>query len=61
MKLYMPKIIVIILLTAILLGANNKILKSELPKYNITRGEPNNKIVSSFISKGYKKTEIILE
>ena len=47
MKLYIPKIIVIILLTATLLGANNKILKSELPKHNIKKEEPNDKIPSS--------------
>ena len=47
MKLYIPKILVIILLTAILLGANNKILKSELPKHNIKKEEPKDKIVSS--------------
>ena len=48
MKLYISKIMGIILVTGTLIGANNIILKSELPKYNITRGEPNNKIVSSF-------------
>ena len=47
LKLYISKIMGIILVTGTLIGANNIILKSELPKYNITRGDPNNKIVSS--------------
>ena len=47
MKLYILKFIGITLVPGVLLCANNKILKSELPKHNIKKEEPNDKIVSS--------------
>ncbi len=48
MKLYILKFIGITLVPGVLLCANNKILKSELPKHNIKRVEPDHKIVSSY-------------
>ena len=47
MKLYILKFIGVTLVPGVLLCANNKILKSELPKHNIIKEEPNDKIPSS--------------